>query len=253
MSADFVFIKLVLLTLGFCSILHLSGAVACKANCATCNADGSQCTRCFQVAADDQQFGIVPGGAGACDRCARDCKDCSKSGAGKCDTCRPGFGPSKDNPSHCGSCPLNCLKCDKLGEAKCEQCKIGYVHHKYTGLCYRCSTGCENCDVRGPDQCDRCLPGYGIADYFWCSKCSTNCATCSKAGGGKCDECLPGYGPAKLDPHMCGECPAHCKSCKKREDQCDECESSYQFNDAGSKCIVQGSMDLSILEGQVLC
>merc|ERR1711959_308143 len=124
-----------------------------------------------------------------CMRCAIHCANCTRSGPGQCDQCRPGFGYNAD-ARECQSCAVpHCEGCADPRWRKCAQCEQGYGITP-EGLCDSCGEFCKLCDQAG--KCASCTTGYALRDGS-CWSCADSCASCELSGPAKCDRCLPGF------------------------------------------------------------
>lgn len=216
-----------------CANLHaIDENGKCKAcnsmdGCSKCNST-KKCDRCRYSSKDGPDFN----GRGTCSACAANCRSCSISGSGNCDTCKPGY--FVDSDKSCSSCPSNCQFCtlSALNSLACKECQPGYSKADGSSRCFACAANCESCAQIGANKCNKCNAGYIVNVDKQCTRlpCGANCAVCVND---KCQACKDRNFPIG---GTC-ECAQNCASCQKAKfGKCDRCKFGYNLT-SDNKCI----------------
>jgi hypothetical protein len=233
---------------GLTEVNGFSRCLPCSENdgCLKCK-DFTRCDLCRFPAEQGPDFD----GRATCSACAKNCRNCAKSGSGKCDYCRPG---NRKVGDQCESCAVpNCNYCDG-SVLRCSACAPGY--YLEDNQCKPCIGNCRTCansetcnicmdyyflDDGGrrcqpcPDNCKKCLDfgqcqicklSYYLDNNKKCSPCEDNCLVCT--GKGKCTYCKKG----RAIDGSCA-CADNCKSCENLGfGKCDACLPGFVQSDS---------------------
>jgi len=172
-------------------------AIDANNRCTACK-DISGCSQCRSTKICDVCYyptvdGPDMSGYATCSACAPNCRNCTISGSGNCDYCKPGYYVTSDQK--CSNCPSNCKICTPgaIGSTACTACNDGFTNNGGTTACVAMQCG-PNCGVCVNGVCQSCADGLKISPTGSCV-CAPNCNSCVNTHYGYCDDgqCATGY------------------------------------------------------------
>ena len=203
--------------------------IPCHKTCKQCvGVEEQYCTECYDGFYLDIQ-GYYD--EGYCRPCSADnlCSKCEQSGSHKCTECVPNYFLDKSS-NKCTPCHSSCGTCSGPEETQCLTCKEGYL--QINNLCKSCGDNCLVC--QDEKNCKTCKDHFFPDSSNQCQKCDDTCQTCHGTSPNDCDDCIDGYFKSN---NLCRQCNPNCEQCVGERDHCTQCKDGRYLDEDKHVCV----------------